>query len=46
MYEVAPDVVLFIYGGPDSPEQMQMRGQLLRVTPDGLEPARDMLRGS
>ncbi|MCK4322937.1 MAG: hypothetical protein KAW89_00305, partial [Armatimonadetes bacterium] len=38
MYEVAPDVVLFIYGGPDSPEQMQIRGQFLRVTPEGIYP--------
>ena len=41
MYEVAPDVVLFIYGGPDNPREM--RGMFLRVTPDGLEPAREML---
>jgi hypothetical protein len=40
MLEVAPDVILYIFmdsrGGP-------ARGQFLRVTPDGLEPARDML---
>lgn len=41
MYEVAPDVVLFIYGGPDNPREM--RGMFLRVTPEGLEPAREML---
>jgi len=41
MYEVEPDVVLFIYGARYSPAQM--RGMFLRVTPDGLEPARDML---
>jgi len=34
MYEVAPDVVLFIYGGPDSPREM--RAQFIRVTPDGV----------
>ena len=41
MYEVAPDVVLFLYGGPVDPEEL--RAQLLRVTPEGLEPAREML---
>jgi len=35
MIEVEPDVVLHIYGGPDNPRQL--RGQLLRVTPEGLE---------
>ena len=34
MIEVEPDVVLFLYGGKN-----EMRGQFLRVTPDGLEPA-------
>jgi hypothetical protein len=37
MFEVEPDVVLFIYGGPDRPREM--RGQFLRVTSEGLEPA-------
>ncbi len=36
MYEVAPDVVLFVYGGPDSPQEM--RAQLLRVTSEGIYP--------
>ncbi len=39
MYEVEPNVVLFIYGGPDSPRQM--RAQLLRVTAAGLEAVKD-----
>ena len=38
MYEVEPDVVLFLYGGKNLP--LELRGQLLRVTPDGLEPVR------
>ncbi len=41
IYEVAPDLVLFLYGGPDNPREL--RGMFLRVTPDGLEPAREML---
>jgi len=43
MYEVEPDVVLFIYGGKFVTEPKDtgklLRGQLLRVTPEGLEPA-------
>ena len=42
MLEVEPDVILYIFmdslGGP-------ARAQFLRVTADGLEPARDMLPG-
>ena len=36
MYEVEPDVVLFIYGGKGHPTAM--RGQLIRITPDDVEP--------
>lgn len=35
MYELEPDVVLFIYGGWNTPDQL--RCQVLRVTPTGLE---------
>ena len=35
MIEVEPDVVLHIYGGPNDP--LDLRAQLLRVTPEGLE---------
>ncbi len=35
MIEVEPDVVLHLYGGPDQPREL--RGQLLRVTAQGLE---------
>jgi photosystem II stability/assembly factor-like uncharacterized protein len=38
MFEVEPDVVLFIYGGPSNPQQL--RYQLIRVTPDRIEPVR------
>jgi hypothetical protein len=38
MYEVEPDVVLFIYGGKDSPQEL--RGQLIKLTPEGLFPVR------
>jgi hypothetical protein len=38
MFEVEPDLVLFIYGGLNSPQQL--RGQFLRVTEAGLEPVR------
>ena len=38
MFEVEPDLVLFLYGGRWSPPEL--RGQFLRVTPDGLEPVR------
>ena len=40
MYEVEPDLVLWVYmdnWGGDA------RAQFIRVTKDGLEPARDML---
>ena len=40
MYEVQPNVVLYVYG--DSYES-EMRAQFIRITPDGAEPARDML---
>ena len=43
MYEVEPDVVLYVYGGKCVPEPKDsgkfLRGQLLRVTSEGLEPA-------
>ena len=39
MYEVEPDVVLYIYSGWNSPHQL--RHQLIRVTADGVEPIRD-----
>jgi len=39
MYEVAPDVVLWVYGSGGS----GLRAQFIRITPDGPEPARDML---
>lgn len=34
MYEVAPDVVLWVYGSGAS----KLRAQLFRITPDGVEP--------
>ena len=40
MYEVEPDVVLWVYMdsyGTDA------RAQFIRITPDGAEPAREML---
>ncbi len=37
MMEVEPDVVLYIYGGPDIPN-VELRYQLFRVTATGLEP--------
>ena len=37
MFEVEPDVVVFIYGGWTEPDQL--RYQLLRVTGSGIEPA-------
>ena len=40
MYEVRPNVVLYAYG--DSYES-EIRAQFIRITPDGAEPARDML---
>jgi hypothetical protein len=40
MYEVQPNVVLYAYG--DSYES-EIRAQFIRITPDGAEPARDML---
>jgi len=42
MFEVAPDVVLLVDGAKDSPQQM--RRQLIRVTPDGLEPWQEPLK--
>ena len=39
MYEVEPDVVLYTYGGWNSPGQL--RYQLIRITSDGIEPIRD-----
>ena len=39
MYEVAPDVVMWIYGsGAD-----KLRAQFIRITPGGVEPALEML---
>ena len=40
MFEVQPDVVLYAY--MDS-YHSEMRAQFIRITPDGAEPARDML---
>ena len=42
MFEVEPDVVLWVYMGEYDPIP-DARAQFLRVTPDGLEQARDML---
>ena len=42
MYEVEPDVVLWVYMGEYDPHP-DARAQFIRVTPDGLEPAREML---
>ena len=39
MYEVAPDLVLWVYGSGAS----QLRAQFLRITPEGVEPALEML---
>jgi len=39
MYEVEPNVVLYVYGGWNRPQQL--RYQLIRVTSDGVEPIRD-----
>ncbi len=44
MYEVEPDVVLWVYMGEYAPNP-DARAQFIRVTPDGVEPARDMLPG-
>ena len=38
-YEVEPDVVLYIYGAGYG-AQSAMRGQLIKITPDGLSPVR------
>ena len=38
MFEIEPDVVLFIYGGLDSPERL--RYQIMRITPTGIEPVK------
>ncbi len=40
MYEVEPDVVLWVY---QDNWNTPARGQFIRITPDGAEPARDML---
>ena len=42
MYEVEPDVVLWVYMGEYDPHP-DARAQFLRVTPEGLEPVREML---
>jgi hypothetical protein len=39
MYEVAPDVVLWVYGSGGK----QLRAQFIRITAAGAEPALDML---
>ena len=44
MYEIEPDVVLFVYGGWDT--VTQMRYQILRVTPEGLKPGKVVPFGS
>ena len=38
MFEVEPNVVLFVYGGKDEPREL--RGQLIRVTEDSIVPVR------
>ena len=38
LYEVEPEIVLYVYGGWNNPQQM--RRQLIRVTPDSVEPVR------
>ena len=38
MYEVEPDVVLYVYGGGGEPQEL--RYQVIRVTPHGVEPVR------
>ena len=42
--KVEPDVVLWIYEG-EYPPNPDARAQFIRVTPEGLEPAREMLPG-
>ena len=42
MFEVEPDVVLWVYMGDYEPH-VDARAQFLRVTADGLEPARELL---
>ena len=36
MFEVEPDVVLYVYGALNKP--MSLRRQLMQVTPDSLKP--------
>jgi len=49
IYEVEPDLVLYVYGGKYLTQEVsrqtasELRGQFLRITPDGLEPARELL---
>ena len=38
MFEIEPDVVLFIYGGLSSPDRL--RHQIMRLTPTGIEPVK------
>ena len=42
MLELEPDVVLWVYMGEYDPIP-DARAQFFRITPDGMEPARDML---
>ncbi len=42
MYEVEPEVVLWVYESEHSPNP-DARAQFIRITPDGLEPVREML---
>jgi hypothetical protein len=37
MFEIEPNVVLFLYGGKDGPTEL--RAQIIRITTDGIEPA-------
>jgi hypothetical protein len=37
--EVEPDTVLLVYMGPDFPSPGKVRSQLVKVTPEGLQPA-------
>ena len=49
MYEVEPDLVLYAYGGKYLTKEVskqtasELRAQFLRITPDGVEPARELM---
>lgn len=42
MFEVEPNVVLWVYMG-EYPPDTDARAQFVRITPTGLEPARELL---